>query len=121
MKSATESLPTLQHVLDTLVEQGAVAAGTVRAIEEKLRQSSALTRSEPWFVKLLIHPEPMQHVGQFWDRLTVGFVPGWVLLVLGALFYTSLGIVAYLARHIHGAEPEDEIAGIERNLEHWKL
>ena len=27
----------------------------------------------------------------------------------------------YLGRHIRGAEPEDEIAGLERNLEHWKL
>jgi len=54
MKSATESLPTLQHVLETLVEQGAVAAGSVPAIEEKLRQSSAPARSEPWFVKLLM-------------------------------------------------------------------
>lgn len=54
MNSATESLPTLQHVLDTLVEQGAVTAGTVPAIEEKLRQSSAPIPSEPWFVKLLM-------------------------------------------------------------------
>lgn len=74
-----------------------------------------------WFVKLLIHPDPMEHPRQFWERLTVGFVPGWVLLGLGVLFYVSLGLVAYAARHIHGAEPEDEIAGIERNLEHWKL
>jgi hypothetical protein len=23
--------------------------------------------------------------------------------------------------HLHGGEPDDEIAGLERNLEHWKL
>ena len=39
----------------------------------------------------------------------------------GVAFYVSLLVVMYVARHIHGGEPEDEIAGLERNLEHWKL
>lgn len=74
-----------------------------------------------WFVKILIHPVPMESMREFWGRLGVGFVPGGVVLAMGVAFYTALGLVAWLARHIHGAEPEDEIAGIERNLEHWKL
>ena len=43
------------------------------------------------------------------------------LFSFGIVFYASLLVVAWMARHIHGGEPEDEIAGLERNLEHWKL
>lgn len=75
-----------------------------------------------WLVKLMMHP------GQFatswreiWDRMAVGVVPSWVIFGGGMLFYaTMLGIMWY-ARHIHGGVPEDEIAGLESNLDHWKL
>ena len=75
-----------------------------------------------WFVKLLVHPEPAQSFSELWGRAGVGeAVPSWVILAGGLVFYVTLLLVMYLARHIHGAEPEDEIAGLERNLEHWKL
>jgi uncharacterized membrane protein len=74
-----------------------------------------------WFVKLLVHPYPALSFSEFGGRVEVGHVPAWVVLAFGFVFYATLIVVMYLARHIHGAEPEDEIAGLERNLEHWKL
>ena len=58
--------------------------------------------------------------------LTIGLlrpfvVAGSVVLAGGLAWYLGMGAVMYWARHIHGGEPEDEIAGLERNLEHWKL
>ncbi len=75
-----------------------------------------------WLVKLLIHPD--QHVeswGELWERMGVGVIPAWVVLTAGVMFYGSLLLLMWYARHIHGGVPEDEIAGLERNLEHWKL
>lgn len=74
-----------------------------------------------WAVKLLVHPTVIEHGHDVWDRMAVGLIPAWAVVAGGLVFYVSLGVVIYLARHIHGGEPEDEIAGLERNLEHWKL
>ena len=49
------------------------------------------------------------------------FVPPWIVLGGGIVFYAALIAVGWVSRHIHGGEPDDEIAGLERNLEHWKL
>jgi uncharacterized membrane protein len=74
-----------------------------------------------WTVKLMIHPTMLTSWDGFWPRIAVGPIPAWFVAAGGLAFYALLIVAAYLARHIHGPEPEDEIAGIERNLEHWKL
>ena len=74
-----------------------------------------------WMVKLVIHPEPVDSLRGLWSHLAVGTIPAGGVLGAGLLFYGVLIAVGWTARHIHGGEPEDEIAGIERNLEHWKL
>lgn len=74
-----------------------------------------------WFVKLTIHPVFATSWREVYQRMSVGPFPSWVVLLGGVLFYSSLAAVVWYARHIHGGVPEDEIAGIERNLEHWKL
>lgn len=75
-----------------------------------------------WVVKLTIHPTPLPNTGELWNRISMtGVWPVSFVLGFGAVFYTTLIAVGWMARHIHGGEPEDEIAGLERNLEHWKL
>ena len=74
-----------------------------------------------WFVKVLMHPKPAMSRDDFWDHIGVAGISPWVIIIGGLMFYGTMVAVAYLARHIHGAEPEDEIAGLEHNLEHWKL
>lgn len=74
-----------------------------------------------WIVKLMVHPVAATSFDQVWERVGVGGINAWFIVGGGALFYLALFAVSSLGRHIHGAEPEDEIAGLERNLEHWKL
>jgi len=75
-----------------------------------------------WFVKLSIHPKVVTSWKEFWDHMAVGAtLPSWVVAGTGLAFYGSLAFLMWYARHIHGGVPEDEIAGLERNLEHWKL
>jgi hypothetical protein len=38
----------------------------------------------------------------------------------GLSFYAGLFVVMWYARHIHVGEPDDEISGLESNLERWK-
>jgi uncharacterized membrane protein len=80
-----------------------------------------------WFVKLLIHDGVSDQMAiarswdQLWERMAVGTIPSW--LVFSTVVLVNLAMVVFLrrGRHIHGSDPADEVAGIERNLEHWKL
>jgi len=74
-----------------------------------------------WCVKVLIHPTWARSWNVYWDRIAVGPIPPWVVLTAGGLFYVTLAAFIWTSRHFHGGDPEDEIAGLEHNLEHWKL
>ena len=74
-----------------------------------------------WCLKLMIHPDVAVSWGAIWTRMAVGSIPSMAILVSGLIFYSLLFLVLGLGQHIHGGEPEDEIAGFERNLEQWKL
>jgi uncharacterized membrane protein len=74
-----------------------------------------------WFVKLTMHPEFFHSWSELWKRMAVGVFPSWVVLGGCLLFYAGLLSLMWYARHSSGGVPEDEIAGIERNLEHWKF
>lgn len=74
-----------------------------------------------WIVKLMIHPTIVGSWSEMWSRVSVGPIHAGAVAVGGLMFYGSLLALGYMGRHIHGGEPEDEIAGLERNLEHWKL
>ncbi len=74
-----------------------------------------------WMVKLSVHPEFVTSWTEFWGRMAVGPFPSWVVATAGLIFYGGLILLMWWARHLHGGIPEDEIAGLERNLEHWKF
>jgi len=74
-----------------------------------------------WFVKLSMHPDFAPSIRVFWERMAVGPFPSWVVAGCGLSFYASLVLVMWWARHVHRGSPQDEIAGLERNLEQWKL
>ena len=75
-----------------------------------------------WLVKLSIHPPgELASIGDLWLRLQVGNIPSWAIATGAIVFHSALLLLMWTARHIHGGEPDDEIAGLERNLEHWKL
>ncbi len=74
-----------------------------------------------WILKLTMHPTISFNPGEIWSRLQTGIVPAWVILLLGIVFYSVMFGLIWIGRRIHGGEPDDEIAGLEGNLEHWKL
>ncbi len=74
-----------------------------------------------WVLKLAIHPTVSFELSTLWQRMHIGSVTAWVFLILGIAFYVAMFLLIWVGRHIHGGEPDDEIAGLERNLEHWKL
>ncbi len=74
-----------------------------------------------WILKLTLHPFVAESVHEVYDRMQVGHVPALVVLLFGLGFWGFLLFVMWHARHIHGGIPEDEITGLERNLEQWKL
>jgi len=96
----------------------------LEAVGFRLRRNYAplfLIISGAWVVKLMIHPTMLSSWDELWPRIAMGPIPSWFVAAGGLAFYAFLMVAAYAARHIHGAEPADEVAGIERNLEHWKL
>lgn len=74
-----------------------------------------------WFLKLYVHPEIAHSFRTIYERIAVGRIPSWGVLGLGALFYALLGLLALKGRHFHGQDPDDEVAGLESDLEKWKL
>lgn len=74
-----------------------------------------------WLVKLYLHPRIALRPSELWERVGVGSIPSTLIVLFGLAFYASLAGMMWFSRDLHGGEPDDEIAGLERNLEHWKL
>ena len=47
--------------------------------------------------KLIVHPEPLSHAGQFVERAQIGPVPGGIVLGLGVLYCGAWGLAAALS------------------------
>ena len=46
--------------------------------------------------KLLIHPVPIEHISEVWQRAAVGPIPGQLVLLAGLTFHASWVFVAYM-------------------------
>ena len=72
-----------------------------------------------WIVKLFIHPTPAGHFSDMFQRMGIGPIPPWFVLMMVTLFY--MAVVAPLFT-THGQRAgKDEIKGLERELRHWKV
>ncbi len=72
-----------------------------------------------WILKLFIHPTEATSLRIFYERMAVGTIPPWLVLMLGATFCTIF-IAALIASHRRGM-PVDEIKGLESDLGRWKV
>jgi uncharacterized membrane protein len=96
----------------------------LQAIGHRLRRNYALIFLivfGGWIVKLMIHPQLAESGREFWERLAVGHIPPFVVALSWLGFACLVALAMWYARKLSGGEPEDEIAGLERNLKHWKL
>jgi uncharacterized membrane protein len=49
-----------------------------------------------WFAKIVIHPTPMHHFYEIFQRATIfDLVPGWMVLTIGIIFNTGLIVIAF--------------------------
>lgn len=74
-----------------------------------------------WLLKLYVQPGIAHSLGELYGRIAVGTIPSWMVLACGALFYSFLILLAVKGRHIHGPDPDDEVAGMEQDLRKWKM
>lgn len=51
-----------------------------------------------WFVKIVVEPQPAEHLSELYGRCAIGHIPGWVTLAAVGAFYTALLLVLVLAR-----------------------
>jgi uncharacterized membrane protein len=47
-----------------------------------------------WNLKVYLHPLPARNLDAFIDRAMVGFVPGWIVVVVGIVFNAAIAIFA---------------------------
>jgi uncharacterized membrane protein len=74
-----------------------------------------------WLMKVGLQPDAPDTLRELYDRVAVGPVPAWLVLVGGGSFYGSLVLLAMKGRHFHGKDPDDEVVGVEHELGQWKL
>lgn len=74
-----------------------------------------------WLVKLTVHPQLAESWREVWERMQVGHVPSGLVLAVTFSFYAALALAVWRGRHVKVAEPEEEIQGLERNLDQWKF
>ena len=74
-----------------------------------------------WIVKLMMHPAFATSWAVVWERMAVGMFPSWLVAGAGLAFYAAMIGIIWYSRHMHAGIPEDEIAGLEANLDHWKF
>jgi uncharacterized membrane protein len=74
-----------------------------------------------WMVKLMIHPTLATHWRDIWPRAAIGHLPAALVIVVYAGFLAGLCATWWYGRSLAGGEYEDEIGGIEGNLELWKM
>lgn len=75
-----------------------------------------------WLLKLEMHPTLATSFEEVWERMAVGrLLPPAVVLAGVVLFYGSMLVLMFMGRRIHGMGPADEIAGVERHPERWKI
>ncbi len=72
-----------------------------------------------WILKVFVHPTPAATFPEVYRRMGVGPVPSAAVLIFCLTFY-GLILAALVACYRRGL-PVDEIKGLERELEHWKV
>src|SRR5215475_3078563 len=57
-----------------------------------------------YLAKICIHPSPVKTLGEFWDHASIGPLPGQVVILIGAVFYSGLGMLAaFTLRNQHAS------------------
>lgn len=72
-----------------------------------------------WLMKLFIHPTQATSVAEIFSRMAVGPLPPWMVLLVFAVFAGAIVAALYAAAR-YGFSV-DEIRGLERDRQRWKV
>jgi len=73
-----------------------------------------------WFFKAWMHPKPAGSFADFYEHMMVGYIPGWLVLGTGVVFFATVTALFVWAGHKESIK-EDEIHGYETQRSHWKF
>jgi len=59
-----------------------------------------------WTLKIYLHPVPALHLEEFLSRAKIGLVPGWAVIIVGAIFNTFIFLLAVLTLKLKRASSE---------------
>ena len=71
-----------------------------------------------WILKLFVHPERAVSFAEIYERMAVGFVAPWAVLLFALAFVGTAGAIAFGTRN---QAPVEEIRGLAPDLERWQL
>lgn len=70
------------------------------AIGRRIRRNYVwilLIQTVAYLGKLAVHPTPLTSAGQLLERAAIGPLPGWLVLLMGAVYCASFGVIAVLS------------------------
>lgn len=68
--------------------------------------SMFLILSLGWIVKVAVHPTPVHDLAGFVQRAQIGFVPGWLIILIGVLVQGTLVMIGLLTFTLHKSPGE---------------
>ena len=71
-----------------------------------------------WILKLFVHPTRAASFAEIYERMAVGPLPSWAVLLAALAF---LGTAGAFAAGIRGGAPVEEIRGLAPDLERWQI
>ncbi len=123
-RSLVSPMPGWQDAVASDLDSPRFKTTTLEAMGFRLRRNYGIIFSfvlGGWVLKLLLQPRIPAHFYEVYQRVAVGPIPPWVVLASGGAFYGLLFMLAQKGRHIHGSDPDDEVSGMERQPERWKM
>lgn len=79
-----------------------------------------MAQASAWVLKTWMHPVEAKGIGEWYSRMAVGPLPGWLVFSIGVVFFSTM-LLLFIKGGASSATSEDEIHGYETDRGHWKF
>ncbi len=79
-----------------------------------------MAQASAWVLKTWMHPVEAKGIGEWYARMAVGPLPGWLIFSIGVVFFGTM-LALFIKGGASSATSEDEIHGYETDRGHWKF